>query len=58
MFHASENKFDLNESGEYIYNQINKQDTQYIMVYRLSDSQDYDKIIYYYVSNNMNDSLS
>ena len=38
--HDSANKFDLNESGDYVDKYINKTHTQYVMVCRLSDTEE------------------
>ena len=38
LCHDSANKFDLNESGDYVDKYINWTDTQYVMVYRLADT--------------------
>ena len=38
LCHDSVNKFDLKESSLYVDNHINEENTQYVMIYQLSDT--------------------
>ena len=58
LCHDSANRFYLNESGVYVENNINKTYTQYVMVYRLADTQEEDTSINDDVPSTMNDDAS
>ena len=58
LCHESVNKFNLKESGECVDNHVNKQDNQYVIIYRLAGTQEEDTSIHSDVSITMNDDLS